>query len=270
MHAGGFHVGQLVVACVSVVSMLRPASPPVFTAGDKHARSWALCLYALSVLHDPENRKGEERSNAVISRVLLEQMLPVLQHVASLEASTPAVTPVVSSGKEAAAGAAPGHGARCTTCEASAIGKETDATPGAQVPVSRIICNIPADNTLLLLKAVAYVTGRAAAFVTGHECESAGTAQGLHHAGSSEASQHCSENFAEKDVDALITALDAVLRLASALVSGGPWWQEARTKHPLVLIETLYDLRAVSGARASGLSCRHSVHRTAASQMDAL
>jgi hypothetical protein len=40
--------------------------------------------------------------------------------------------------------------------------------------------------------------------------------------------------------DALPVMLDAVLSLAYTLVTGGPWWEEARAKYPLLLIEALY------------------------------
>jgi hypothetical protein len=34
--------------------------------------------------------------------------------------------------------------------------------------------------------------------------------------------------------------LDAVLCLTHALVSGGPWWEQARAKYPLLPVEALY------------------------------
>jgi hypothetical protein len=46
--------------------------------------------------------------------------------------------------------------------------------------------------------------------------------------------------------DDLAAILDAVLVLASVLVSGGPWWQEAKAKCPLLLIETLHMVLKVS------------------------
>jgi hypothetical protein len=45
--------------------------------------------------------------------------------------------------------------------------------------------------------------------------------------------------------DDLVAALGAVLALASDLVSGGPWWQQAKAHHPLALIEALHNTSVV-------------------------
>jgi hypothetical protein len=47
--------------------------------------------------------------------------------------------------------------------------------------------------------------------------------------------------------DDLVAALDAVLALASDLVSSGPSWQQAKAHHPLALIDALYDTSLVRG-----------------------
>jgi hypothetical protein len=52
--------------------------------------------------------------------------------------------------------------------------------------------------------------------------------------------------------DDLVAALSAVLVLATHLISGGPWWQEAKAHHPLVLIETL-SLTAKVGCSLGGV-----------------
>jgi hypothetical protein len=41
-------------------------------------------------------------------------------------------------------------------------------------------------------------------------------------------------------VNDFATALDVALSLASELVSGGPWWQEAKAHHLVLLAEVLY------------------------------
>jgi hypothetical protein len=46
--------------------------------------------------------------------------------------------------------------------------------------------------------------------------------------------------------DALAVMLESVLSLAYALVSGGPWWEEARAKHSLLLVEALFATSRVS------------------------
>jgi hypothetical protein len=52
---------------------------------------------------------------------------------------------------------------------------------------------------------------------------------------------------AKQKLNDLVTALDAVLSLSAALVSGGPLWHEARAHHPLLLIDTLHSTVIVSG-----------------------
>jgi hypothetical protein len=56
--------------------------------------------------------------------------------------------------------------------------------------------------------------------------------------------------------DDLVAALDAVLALASDLASGGPWWQQARAQHPLLLIPTLVETCSVSGTQNGRLNSK--------------
>jgi hypothetical protein len=43
-----------------------------------------------------------------------------------------------------------------------------------------------------------------------------------------------------------VAALDSILSLLAALVTGGPWWQEAKAHHALLLLETLSMVHKVS------------------------
>jgi hypothetical protein len=49
-------------------------------------------------------------------------------------------------------------------------------------------------------------------------------------------------------------AFKSLLSLARLLVSDGPWWEEARARCPLLLIEALYKVGMVSHCC---LLCRH-------------
>jgi hypothetical protein len=51
---------------------------------------------------------------------------------------------------------------------------------------------------------------------------------------------------APPEADDMVETLDAVLSLTCSLISRGPWWQEARAKCPLLLIEALYMTYTVS------------------------
>jgi hypothetical protein len=53
--------------------------------------------------------------------------------------------------------------------------------------------------------------------------------------------------------DDIVASLDSLLFLFHSLVSGGPWWQEAKTNHPLLLVEALYYGSMVSQNECTGL-----------------
>jgi hypothetical protein len=70
-------------------------------------------------------------------------------------------------------------------------------------------------------------------------------AHGVASAGKGSESSTCLHSH-DAAADDLRDALAALTSLATALVSGGPWWQEAKVNHPVLLIETVDALLWVS------------------------
>jgi hypothetical protein len=57
--------------------------------------------------------------------------------------------------------------------------------------------------------------------------------------------------------DDLVATLDSVLSMAHTLISGGPWWQEAKACHPLILVDALHDTSTVSCHVLHHCMCTH-------------
>jgi hypothetical protein len=95
------------------------------------------------------------------------------------------------------------------------------------------------ENTLLLLSAAAELLSHCVPLAVANKDAYSTLSRSLHPA-SPATSQ-----------DDLVAALDAVLALASDLVSGGPWWQQAKARYPLALTDALFDTSEVSDPFAS-------------------
>jgi hypothetical protein len=124
--------------------------------------------------------------------------------------------------------------------------------------------SLPAENTLLLLRAAVRIVDSCVTLAVSSEVACKVISQGMQHVGGSPdqvveqarvlGNAALEENFDSGDsfyrpawdADDLGTALGAVTTLATALVSAGPWWEEARAHYPLLLIQTLHELIGVS------------------------
>jgi hypothetical protein len=228
---------QLLTASMEVLQYLRPPSVLDFSAGGHYSQGWATCfanvgdLVSLLVSDwsstgDLGNRYAED---ATAFRALLAPALPLLAHTA-----------------------AKFEGIHQLTAQPSNL--------PAPPPAASSVGAIPADSALLLLMGASAVVERCVAVglvsAAAHDIVSgvsAGTGQS-----SSSASQASSigartaGNQAgltaaqEPSGDDLMAAFKSLLSLANLLVSDGPWWEEARAKYPLLLIEALFKVGTVS------------------------
>jgi hypothetical protein len=164
-------------------------------------------------------------------RVLLDEVLPVLTHAASY------VCCVTSSAQET-------H----DTLTQHAPLQQSTAQPGDMDPSaapsvsgsnykiivpSAIAHILPVESTLLLLGASARLVRHCVPLAVVSK-DTYSTLSRRPHPASPTPPQ-----------DDLVTALDALLALTCDLVNGGPWWQQAKSNHPLALIEALYDTSEV-------------------------
>jgi hypothetical protein len=126
------------------------------------------------------------------------------------------------------------HSSGADVC--SAAGPGSQGLSGgcvARVSEAHRGCTIPADSTLLLLSAAATALYAALPCLYSSKQEHDLLTQGYQH-------QKRSSSATTGSQDDIGTTLDAVLLLAHDLASGGPWWQEAKAKDPLLLVEMLY------------------------------
>jgi hypothetical protein len=276
------------ISSVYLMRALQPASPEYFITERQQGNAWAQCLDTVIKLQFRHEERGDQamkqlclKERPMAARVLLEQVLPVLQHVATLLLGS-SNTGAANSGR--ALGSAPSR----STAAAATLDTARDAsTPLHHAGggsdrhhhsghTASSACAIPVDSTLVLLQAASMVirqcmmctdSDRAYKIMSrGLECTSggapSGVGQGASSSGSSSSSsrtagaaQHNSKSAVSDDLAAL---WDVFLSLTSVLVSGGPLWQEAKAKHPVLLIEALYSLCRVSVPYACSPPC--SIH----------
>jgi hypothetical protein len=250
-HSGVEEELQVADTLLGLVCLLRPAPASAFTAGAPGNRAWACSLRTLAQLaalwaacEALDQSDAEEEvvaGNAISLRILIEEMLPVLSHVASLtQPASHTAEKGMSSVKSAAASLAVP-----TTCgqDPKLGGLPSPATSGnSSDPLSGTWDSgslYPVDSTLQLLMAAADLTAASARLAFRSPSHYTVLAGGLQHIGSDRLTltYHIS--------DGIIAALDAVLSLARALVTKGAWWQEAKAHHPLLLIEALHTVAKV-------------------------
>jgi hypothetical protein len=205
------------------------------------SRGWAVCLATLaSMLHTISTaEQGQERDvlgSVSVCRSLLDEVLPVLMHVASHEC-------VVSSSSQGIhdtpgrhillqpSAAQPGA---AVSADPPAIPVSSGSGPTISVPPATVH-TVPVESTLLLLGASAKLLRRCVPLAFVNKDAYSTLSRSLH-AATQTASQ-----------DDLVAALGAVLALASDLVGGGPWWQQAKAHYPLALIEALFNTSVVRG-----------------------
>jgi hypothetical protein len=103
------------------------------------------------------------------------------------------------------------------------------------------------DTSLLLLQASSSILCHCVYYAGVDEIAYRVISQGLQHASSSSSSSttataappHVGAPVAGSSDD-IVATLDSLLFLFHSLVSGGPWWQEAKANHPLLLVDALY------------------------------
>jgi hypothetical protein len=143
----------------------------------------------------------------------------------------------------------------------SAVGGEAET---AAPPPATSVGVAPADSALLLLMgasavvercvAVGLVSAAAHNIISGSSVVAAGSqgqpsssASQSFSSGTSTAGTQAGLTIAQQSSgDDLMAAFNALLSLARLLVSDGPWWEEARAKYSLLLIEALFKVGTVS------------------------
>jgi hypothetical protein len=180
--------------------------------------------------------QGHERGCASICRVLLDEVLPVLTYAASHEClvkrdSQETHDTLTQHALSQASTTQPG--AALTTVPPAA----SDAS-GSGLTLSvppNVLHTLPVESTLLLLGAAAQLLRLCLPLAVSNK-DAYSTLR---------KSPHLATHT--PPTDDLVAALGAVLALAYDLVSGGPWWQQAKAHHSLALIDALYDTSVVSG-----------------------
>jgi hypothetical protein len=189
-------------------------------------------------------RQTNPAGNAGLLGTLLLRLQPVIIHLASVAQcswsaggdsmaaiAAGACGTTASGGCSIAGGGCAGdpsafssHGMHPGSSEACA-GREGDQLPNSLTPAT--------ENALLSLMAASMSLRNYIKVQPTSGTEPAVPATGLHDAGSS---QPATSHVKAQD---LVAVLSAVLSLSATLISKGPWWQEAKAKHPLLLLETL-------------------------------
>jgi hypothetical protein len=194
-----------------LMQWFRPTSTTLDTI---ETQGWAMCLAAASgglhVLTDWQTEEGASGSStpqdrATCLRILIDHMLPVLRSV-----SHPYDSSVIANNGSA----------------------------------------VPADAALLMLMASARILHTCVALAASGQCAESILPQGVQPASSRTTESICSEGAAAaagqpQGGDELLVILDSVLSMAYDLISGGPWWEQARAKHQLLLLHTLYNTSVV-------------------------
>jgi hypothetical protein len=220
---------HLLGATMELLQFLRPPSMLEFAAGGHYSQGWATCFANVGdlMLAIPWAPNGclriRDAEEPTAFRALLAPTLPLLAHTAAKfeilhqqtaqSGSSPAAAPAASS-------------------------------PGV----------VPADSALLLLMGASAVVERCVAvgLLSAAGCNTISGRPAARGQPSSCASQPCSRgastagNQGGSSGDDLVAAFKSLLSLARLLVSDGPWWEEARAKYPLLLIEALFKVGAVS------------------------
>jgi hypothetical protein len=271
-HAG--EVVQLEAAHTSLglMRLLRPAPASAFAAGGPDNRAWACSLLTLAQLaaqwafhefiYRGDAEEGVIAGNAISLRILIEEMLPALSHVASL------TQPASDFGAQAEGGMSSiGGGVASLPASlgiASATGNQDPDQGDARKPApnssgSNSSCDpwnstllYPADSTLHLLMAACHLVATSVHLACKSPNHYTVLAGGLQFMGSD------TLHLAEDSSNGIVAALDAVLSLAHALVIKGAWWQEAKAHYPLLLIEALHAVAKVVEHSGYGSHLLHS------------
>jgi hypothetical protein len=188
-----------------------------------------------SLAANKDQERGKECASAL--RIVLDEVLPVLTHAASPEHRA-------GSGLQETHDT-PGQRSQWQGSTAqpgvavSALSTDLPAVPAVSPsghtinPLAAGVHTVPVESTLLLLGASAWLLRHCVVLANVDKDAYSTLSRSLHPA------------TPLPFQDDLVSALDAVLALASDLVSGGPWWQQAKASYPLALIEALNDTSMV-------------------------
>jgi hypothetical protein len=182
---------------------------------------------------DPNQGEEHYLENAAALRALLVSLLPTLVHTACSASML----------------------AEASLKAASQSGQQLSDAPDAQT--SHTHDRVAVESTLLLLMGSSTVVKYCAILgtlsSTAYSIISTGVQPTSSQPGSGTQSEAPMDAPAavpgphQEVPDDLVTGLTALLSLAHTLISGGPWWQEAKADHPLVVVEMLYRTGTVSG-----------------------
>jgi hypothetical protein len=193
--------------------------------------------------------EGVVAGNTISLRILMEEMLPVLTHVASL-IQPPLPTGPSAEGSTSSVGDVAGS-VTDSLGVASATSKQVPQQGDAPKPATSRVGSYdtcgprnsqslyPADSTLQLLIAAGFLLASTMLQANVSEIHYTVLAGGLQYIGSN------TSTLPDNSSNAIAAALDAVLSLTHALVMKGAWWQEAKAHHPLLLVDTLRSIAKV-------------------------
>jgi hypothetical protein len=254
MPADGAKYLTLLKASLSLMQVLQPRLPSACAADAVRGRAWATCLMSVASImgHYAINRWQEEpleaervTRDAIALRVLLDQVLPVLGSTATALGS--GCSAVGSSGSSSSGG----HGSdnSCGTASTTHLHLREDsalmllAFSAALVPhcITAAVHNSSA-NKILGLGLAPVSSTAAAGQVSGSQPSAAGARS---------TARPGTDSPTSGPVDArddLAASFASVLSLVHTLTSGGLWWQSAKAKDPLLLIEAMRLTCRVSAA----------------------
>jgi hypothetical protein len=217
--------------------------------------------------------------DAVAIRMLLDHMMPVLTHVVAVQQGGVGMSPAASTAagrQDNSMSIASRDTSSCGCTADKTASMAADNTAERQGPSSRASAaadaatavsstasstppppHIPADIALSLLAAASRTVGCCLYEATSSEHAYRILSRGLQHVDASSrqadgsntgavSSGHPPSAGAPREADDMVGTMDAVLSLTCSLISRGAWWQEAKAKYPLLLIETLYTTYVVS------------------------
>jgi hypothetical protein len=186
----------------------------------------------------PTAEQGQKRGLDAVSTfsILLNEVLPVLTHAASqlCWASSLAQGTHDTLSQHALLQASTTQPGAAVSVDLLAAQAASGSDHRSSVPPA-VSHTLPVESTLLLLRASANLLRLCVPLAVSNKDACSTLSR----------SSHLATHTPPKDD--LVAALGAVLALASDLVSGGPWWQQAKAHHCLALIDALYDTSVVRG-----------------------
>jgi hypothetical protein len=178
----------------------------------------------------PAANSQQEVGGVLGLRVLLDEVLPVLTHTASYlyHHTSCGKRTKETSGQPAPlqdSTAQPAGAPDALTESHSSTSSSQISNPCTSSCAAPKVPPMPVESIILLLGPSAQLLHHSISLAVGNKDAYSTLSGSLHPANST-----C--NFPQDD---LVAALDAVLTLATHLISDGPWWQQAKAHHPVLL-----------------------------------